>query len=330
MFEILIASGVNKGQTYFPDSGPGNKSLRKGNSEIGYFGTLSSTELFAGWELSTALGFTAGTVNREVDNTWMKFIYKGKYLFVCKEITRNNLSWNDIYKAGAMYGVKGNGPYPVAGSSKEQFNIMVKEEAGVSLPWKLVIRSLKGANVDPYAGVDYTAFGLAEGNEYNDLIYRLLAVGTNSRPNTGVFETWPGADLGTGTGQNTILQETSSANVANAMARGNTGSTGGITKATVRVAADGWRPVLELIPDGTVVFGPYRPYMEYTGNAGPLSVSGSFVDVVYNPQVLQVDDGGAAKIPYVTSITFVDVAQTPQDVTIANTLTSVSMTFTRT
>lgn len=329
MYELLMSS-VNKGQSYFPDSGPGNKILKKGNSDIGYFGTVTSTELFAGWELSTALGFTAGTVYKEDANTWMKFIYKGKYLFVCKEITRFNLSWNDIYKAGAMYGIKGPGPYPVAGSAKDQFNIMVKEEAGVSMPWKLVIRSLKGANVDPYVGVDYTAFGLAEGNEFNDLIFRLLAVGANGRPNTGIFETWPGADLMMGTGQNTILQETSQANVANAMVRGATGTTIQAVKATVRAAADGWRPVLELVPGSDVAFNPYRLYSQYTGNNGPLSVTGLMVDPVMNPFQLRADDNATTRIVAMTSVAIFEAVYTPRQVTVSNPITPVSMTFTRT
>ena len=329
MFELLLNVG-NSGQQFFPDSGPGNKILRAGNKDIGYFGTLTSTELFSGWEVSSALGFTAGLVNKESDNTWMKFIYYGKFLFVCKEFTRYNLSWNDVYKAGAMYGVKGNGPYPVAGFAKDQWTVMVKEEAGVAIPWKLVPRTIRGANVDPYVGVDYTAFGLAEGNEHNDLIYRLLAVNANGRPNTGIFEKWPGTDLGTSapTGQG-FIQETSASNTANTMVRGPTGVTTSAPKATVRASTDSWRPVLELVgPDN--VFNPYRLYQEYTGNQGPLSIAGQFVNVVYNPTQLQSDDGGAAKMINITAVTFVDVAHRPRDLTIVNPLVPVSMTFTRT
>lgn len=329
MIESLL-SGGQQGRTYFPESGPGNKYLRRGTEEIGYFGTVTDTELFAGWEIATFLNLNAGIADKISNNTWMKFIYKGKFLFVCKEFIRYSLSWNDIYNVGAMYGVKGPGLYPVSGSPADQWKIMLKQEAGVSVPWKLAVRTMKGANVDPYVGVDYTAFGLAEGNEYNDLMYRLLAVGTNSRPNTGIFEQWVGdTELAGGFAQYTILQETSVANVGVCMFRGPTGTTLGGNKATTRAAIDGYRPVLELIT-GDNVFSPYRVYSQYTGNMGPLSVTGEFVDVVQNPFQLRAEDPSTVKLPLVQSVSFVDVAMPPSKVTVVNPLYPVSMTFTRT
>ena len=330
MIELLLSSG-NQGRLYFPESGPGNKTLRAGTEDIGYFGTVTSVELFAGWELTSFLGLTAGITNKDTNNTWMKFIYKGKFLFVCKELVRYNLSWNDLYKAGAMYGVKGNGPYPVSGFATDQWKVLVKEESGVSVPWKLAIRSMKGASVDPYVGVDYAAFGLAEGNEYNDLIYRLLSVGANGRPNTGVFEQWTGGtDLGDANAQYTILQETSAANVANAMVRGPTGTTLQATKATIRGSQDAWRPVLELVESDDNAFNPYQLHSQYTGNAGPLSVTGTFVDVVQNPFRFMVDDAATIKGPVLQSVTFVDAVYTPSKLSVANSLYPVAMTFTRT
>lgn len=329
MNELLLSTGA-MGQQYFPNSGPGRKTLKAGNEQIGYFGTLSSVELFQGWEVSSALGFTAGSVNKEADNIWMKFIYHGKFLFVCKEYTRYNLSWDDVYKAGAMYGLKGNGPYPVAGFAKDQWTVMVKEESGVAIPWKLVPRTIHGTSVDPYVGVDYTAFGFAEGNEHNDLIFRLLTDGANSRPNTGIFEKWTGAELGiSGNTNYGFIQETSVANVANSMVRGPTGSTVNSPKATIGASTGGWRPVLELVGDDNA-FNPYRLYQEYTGNQGPLSIAGQFIDVVYSPTQFKVTDGAAILAPAVQSVAFVDYARRPQNLAVANPIYPVAMSFTRT
>jgi len=330
MFEMLLGTG-NTGQTYFPNSGPGRKTLLKGTADIGYFGTLSSAELFAGWEISSFLGLTAGIVNKETDNTWMKYIYRGKFLFVAKELLRTSVTWNDLYKVGAVYGTKDNGLYPVAGSATNQFQVMLKEEAGQSIPWKLAVRCLKGALADPYVGTDYTAMGLvADGVEYNDLIYRLLPLNANSRPNTAIFEQFPTVDLGSGAagGGYTVLQETSQANVANTHVRGVTGSSLSSIKATVSAGREAWRPVFELIDDGSV-FNPYRLFSQYTGNAGPLSVTGAFVDVVQNPFQLLSDDGGGAKTLAIQSVTFVDVVRRPKDLTVVNPLVPVSMSFTR-
>lgn len=328
MIEQLISSG-NKGQTYFPDSGPGRKTLLKGTEQIGYFGTLTATELFDGWEVSSFLGLTAGTINKETGNIWMKYIYHGKFLFVCKDLLRTSVTWNDLYKVGAIYGAKGNGLYPVSGFSTDQFRVMLKEEAGYPVPWKLAVRVLKGALADPYVGVDYTAMGLvADGIEYNDLIYRLLTLNANSRPNTAVFEQFPGTELGTTApgGGYTALQETSQDNINNSHARSPTGSSLSSVKATGQVA---WRPVFELI-NNDAVFAPYRVYQEYTGNAGPLSVTGTFVDVVESPFQFRVTDEADIKGPSIQSATFVDVVFGPNNLTVANPLYPVAMTFTRT
>lgn len=330
MIEILLGTG-SAGQTYFPNSGPGRKTLLKGTEQIGYFGTLSSTELFAGWEVSSFLGLTAGIVNKETGNTWMKYIYHGKFLFVAKEPLRTSVTWNDLYKAGAVYGTNDNGLYPVAGFVTNQFKVMLKEEAGQSVPWKLAVRCLKGALADPFVGTDYTAMGLvADGVEYNDLIYRLLPLNTNSRPNTAIFEQFPTADLGNSVagGGYTVLQETSQDNVANAHARGVTGSSTWSIKASVSAGREAWRPVFELVTDDSV-FNPYRLFSQYTGNAGPLSVTGAFVDAVQNPFQLLSDDGGAAKMPVIQSVTFVDIVSLPKDLRVVNSLIPISMSFAR-
>lgn len=331
MIEQLISSG-SKGQTYFPNSGPGRKTLLKGNEVIGYFGTITAVELFDGWEVSSFLGLTAGLVNKETGNIWMKYIYRGKFLFVCKDLLRTSVAWNDLYKVGAVYGAKGNGPYPVSGFPTDQFRVMLKEEAGYPAPWKLAVRVLKGALADPYVGVDYTAMGLvADGIEYNDLIYRLLTLNANSRPNTAVFEQWTGADLGNTAagGGYTVLQETSQDNINNTNVRGPTGSTLSSVKASVTAGREAWRPMFELIT-GDVVFAPYRVHQEYTGNAGPLSVTGTFVDAVQNPFQLIATDEADIKGPNIQSATFVDVAYTPSNLTVVNPLYPVAMTFART
>lgn len=265
MIEQLISSG-SKGQTYFPNSGPSRKTLLKGNEVIGYFGTITAVELFDGWEVSSFLGLTAGLVNKETGNIWMKYIYRGKFLFVCKDLLRTSVAWNDLYKVGAVYGAKGNGPYPVSGFPTDQFRVMLKEEAGYPAPWKLAVRVLKGALADPYVGVDYTAMGLvADGIEYNDLIYRLLTLNANSRPNTAVFEQWTGADpllpvmddsfstIGVSTHRLTADYHSTSAQVNVVTRCPKDGSSGNIdtVQATALAYNNGsgavqWTPVLEL------------------------------------------------------------------------------------
>ncbi|MCY1454112.1 hypothetical protein D9M71_711530 [compost metagenome] len=88
--------------------------------------------------------------------------------------------------------------------------------------------------------------------------------------------------------------------------------------------------MLELISGDDYVFNPYKLYQQYTGNQGPLSVAGQFVDVVYNPTQIKTAETGTVKMVNVTAVTFVDVAAGPKDLTVVNPLSSISMTFTRT
>lgn len=322
MLEAMLTA-KSSGQLYFPDSGPGSKFLKAGNEQIGWFGEVSGALMFQGVEVSDFLGLTAGTVNKEVNNNWLKFIYKGKYLFVCKDGVRANLTWTDIYKAGGIYGMKGNGPYPVSGFPTDQWKIIIKPEPGASTPWKFAVRVLSGTSVDPYVGTDYIAFGLAEGNEFNDLIYRLLTVGTNSRPNTGLFEKWTTADLGTGYN---ILKETSAANTANIMLRGITGATIQFSKAGS--AADAlWRPVLEVVKAEDTAFSPYALYQEVIATQGPSPLKAVISDAARRPSNVITESTPG---PFIQTSTFVDPARRVRSPITVSALTPVSMTFART
>jgi hypothetical protein len=326
MNELLLSSG-NQGQMYFPNSGPGTKVLKAGDATIGWFGIVTGAELFQGWEVSTALSLSAGTVLNETNNNWLKFVYQGKYLFIAEKVWRYNLTWNDLYLAGGVYGVKGNGTYPMPSNATSQWKVMIKPEAGYDVPWKMSIRTLQGATADPFAPGDLNALKLATGNEYNDLLYRLI--NSAGLPNMGVFEQWAITALGAAPALNTLCKESSSANTLQTLTRSTNGTTAVGAKATVISTDTGWRPVLELLDSDANAFNPYRLYSEYTGNAGPLSVTGSFVDVVYSPTLFRVTDTDTPKIN-IQSVAIVDAAQPPSNLRVANPLNSVSMTFTRT
>lgn len=325
MFELLLGLG-NSGKIFFPDSGPGTKYLKAGNADIGWFGLVSSMELFQGWEVSSALNFTAGTAVNENNTTWMKFVYKGKYLFIAQQPLRQGVSWNDVYNAGGIYGVKGNGAYPVAGNPRDQWNIMVKPEAGVPIPWKLSVRCLSGAPEAFDASVVHNAINTAPDNEFNDLIFRIVQTGP-AVPWKGVFEQYPTASLQPGLTA-TVLKETQAANTTLALSRRTDGYSQILSKSSF--ADRYWRPVLELQDGQLNVFNPYKLYPEFLGNQGPASITGQFVDVVSTPSQPLFDDGGAAKVMSITNASFIDVVWLPSNPVVSNTIVPVSMTFTRT
>ena len=327
MFEMLLYSGYS-GKPFFPDSGPGSKYLKAGNADIGWFGLVTSAELFQGWEVSSALNLTAGSAFNENNTTWMKFVYYGKYLFVAQQPLRRNLSWNDVYSAGGIYGVRGPGTYPMPGNSVDQMRIMIKPEAGVEIPWKLAVRSMSGA-AEPFNPADTNALRLATGNEHNDLIYRLIINGTGL-PAMGTWEAWTGSVISPSTATATILKETSSTNTLNAEVRTATGTTLVGAKNAPQATDAAWRPVLELLKGDTYVFSPYAVYHEYLGNQGPASITSQFIDVVYAPTQVLSTEAGDAKVLNISTTSFVDVARSPSYPVVSNTITPVAMTFTRT
>ena len=101
----------NQQYGYFPDTGPGPSKLLRGNWNEGYFGTCTQAELFGAAELCTALAFTPSAQNTSASWVWHKFILDGKILFMPDQ-SAGSTSWYELYNAGLVYGVDGNGDTP--------------------------------------------------------------------------------------------------------------------------------------------------------------------------------------------------------------------------
>lgn len=89
------------------DTGPGPQTLAAGDWDLGFFGLTKSTDLITTDTLASTNGLTIGTV--VVDRGWLKVAYKGKVLFIAKQPGRYNVSYNNIYSAGLVYGTNDNG-----------------------------------------------------------------------------------------------------------------------------------------------------------------------------------------------------------------------------
>ena len=324
MFEMLLSSGKAALKSY-PKSGPGIKTLKAGNETIGYFGLVSGSELFQGSDISAKVNLQAGLAFNDTNTQWMKFIYNGKFLFIAQQPIRRNLSWNDVYSAGAMYGVKGPGPYPMPGNPVDQYPLMIKYESTTA--WKFVVRTISGAT-EPFNPSDTNALKLATGNEHNDLLYRMVDVA--GLPNTGVFEKNAYTLLSPSTATATILKETSSTNVLNGSVRMANGTTLVGAKNTPQATDAAWRPVLELLDDDLTVYDPYFLYPEYPGARGPLTVAGTSVDYTSNPVQLIADDQNTIKATHMQSVAIVDPVQWPKNLYTSFPISPVTMTFART
>lgn len=79
-------------------NGPGPKTLLVGDMTRGFFGTLSSNELFNGRSLSTALQFDVGALGNG-DLTWFKFAYHGEILYYPSTGLRSDITYQDLLNA---------------------------------------------------------------------------------------------------------------------------------------------------------------------------------------------------------------------------------------
>lgn len=83
----------------------GSPYLLTGDTNAGYFGKVTSSELFTGSELSLAVGISQGTLRNDAVD-WFKFFIDGKIIFRSAKQVRHAISWNTINTAGCVFGTK--------------------------------------------------------------------------------------------------------------------------------------------------------------------------------------------------------------------------------
>jgi len=95
---------------YYPNSGPGEKYLRAGNELNGYFGSVSSEQLFGSDYFAQRLYGDTGwpSLNAVM---WLKFMLNGKVVFIPGRGLFYT-DWQRLYKAGAIFGTSGPGRRP--------------------------------------------------------------------------------------------------------------------------------------------------------------------------------------------------------------------------
>lgn len=100
-----VALTPNKALAYMPYTGPGPQVLNRGDWSFGYFGKLQMSDLFTTQECKNYAGGLPGAVeNTDAAMGWLKFVYKGKILFIASQAIYNTLTWETLYRAGLIYG----------------------------------------------------------------------------------------------------------------------------------------------------------------------------------------------------------------------------------
>lgn len=243
MLEMLVAGG---GKPYYPNSGPGPKSLAGGNEQAGYFGTLTQNQLFTPTELFSLLGIPALGPSVDASLIWCKFFYKGKIVYIpTRPIHDGSLqpfSWEDLYQLGLVYGTDDNGtfPYPAASPVNQRVTFSKTLESKTAGFWP---RLSAAYDTDPIDSATATASGKGELAELLSNVYQLgFRFGTgkwDSLP-TSSLETVNSAMMKTSVGTGTGLMFGSTGGAKGQMSYGSSGK-------SVRQASWCWWPVLQYI-----------------------------------------------------------------------------------
>lgn len=131
-------------------------------------------DFITGDELAEAIGLTDG-ISQNSDSPWLGFSFNGEYVYVPQKTFRQDITWQSIYQAGAVYGTDDYGRHPVGGNRIQDARVTIKgKEYRVTL--------LKGANAeDLHVPLDpeqrYDVYMSTMFSEWNQLMYRVAATG---------------------------------------------------------------------------------------------------------------------------------------------------------
>lgn len=242
MIEQLLQTG--KGQATLDWSGPGVKTLKFGNEDLGYFGTVTDDELFTTNEVLDFTGLTAGNTITATTYFWFKFILKGRVIYIRSFPMKTTISWADLYKAGLVYGTTDNGTFPLAPPVK-QLKWKIKEEG--TQKWFLKARTMTGMGVDPYTDANNDPERL--GSEFDELLGRVCV---GSSPGAGKWEKYQLTSLGLVANVFEVTANTNRDSPTAFLVRSYNTITGTNMAKTQAASSSRWRPVLELF-DGSIL-----------------------------------------------------------------------------
>lgn len=203
-----------------PNVGPGPNTVVTGDRKAGWLGNLPQDQLFSNAELSSLVGLGTNTGTSQV---WIKGACNGKICFYPTYDVATNVSWQQLYDLGLVYGMDSNGPTggPFNGSVNQR-KVVTKGD------YSYLVRLMKFSTTDDWKFTTINPVGFSE---VRDVYFKLfnapggMSSATYSAPAAG----------GAWTGD--LFSATTTGWFTTAMS----GSGSGIT------LTKSWRPVLELI-----------------------------------------------------------------------------------
>jgi hypothetical protein len=261
VFETISATDRTVSPNYqivtVPRRGAGPNTLKAGDYNYGYFGSIASASFININALRTAVNFLSGTV-QNVSPKWHKFARNGKVIYVPEQLPVSGVGWTALYNAGLVFGSNDNGPYNAGANVNQNAQVTIGADT-------YRVRLMRGYN-DDY-GVFPPTGNVAEPVEtftceYDDLMYPISVwVPTvqrmaNQANNTLTTMGYSAASMAYGI----LTQEKVTSGAATqSLVRGSnvTGTRDGLTRRnigaiTITQSISCWWPVLELIEPAAV------------------------------------------------------------------------------
>lgn len=220
----------------------GQSTIQYGDNKKGFYGEVETSDLISGDDLASEIGLSAGTAYND-NEPWLKFAYQGSVIYVAKKPYRYELSFEDIYEAGAAYGSGDTGNEPHATWSEltwEGSPTETTQDAKVTIGGvDFDVRLLQGTDDEFSESQDTT-----DHNEWNQLIYAVH----EDEDSEGWGVNYSDSDLcinDTCDGYRSWVQESPSDGSDNRVNRGHSGVTASITGTSDYDGSGyGWRPAL--------------------------------------------------------------------------------------
>lgn len=263
----------------FPDSGPGSKLMLVGDLENGgYFGRVSAEEMISAGSIFTQLLASDNDGNSTLAVTtnlfWIKFAYKGKYLFY-PSLVLGNTTWKTLYSKGAVYGDDTTGKFPPADTPlKKQDTVVVFDSVDGAVGFTPRLPTFHAMDPAPGERVD--------SGELGQLLWRVFT-GTYAK---GDWDTLP-----TGTGEglfevatNVIWQNSRTTTDADVTSQiWVTSPSGAATTSTPKTRVYAWRPFLQLVDLSNVLLAITDVIGRSTGRIVPPLLN---IDMGRDPEML--------------------------------------------
>lgn len=299
MMEMLLATAGAGGDKFFPNSGPGSKTLLMGNEALGYFGDMGNDFEFTQKTLNLILPSHEVAIldlSGVQDNSWLKFIFNGKTLYTPRRPIAGFVSHADLYDSGMAfpYGKEIAYNYTEYPNTPQDAVIEVLEDGK---PHVISARLMRAFSTDGdylTAGTSFpaTTTETAKNSEMYNLLFRLIGQVPNDGkefPTIPVIQT---AAYGTTSANNcnTLFSETTVGDRRAGVRYYNTfvsnyNTTDIFTKSGIYF----FRPVLEYLPNASrlmslkktvvsnIVPKSVMPWCEVDNSTQPLEVVFTFM-----------------------------------------------------